>query len=168
MSPQVVVTVATKVLPAAVALCGSVAVRAPGAAGGRVQPATRAPSEAAAWRAVARGVAVGGRRSSVAAHGQADAATAADHQQHGQDDRDDLAVAPRLGLVPLPGGLLLLVAALGALSLAVVRRHLMHSVPAAASGGLPLTAVSLGATAGPGRAVVGCRCPCRPLGSPSC
>ena len=48
MSPQVVVTVAMNVLPAAVAWCGSVAVRAPGAAGGAVQPATFAAADAGA------------------------------------------------------------------------------------------------------------------------
>ncbi len=147
MVPQVVVTVATKVLPAAVALSGSVAVRAPGAAGGAVQPATRAArrerraalGEAARWATRRRPVS-----SRAALHRHADADEAADHQQHGQDDRDDLAVAADLGLPPLPRGLLLLVAAPGTLSLTVVRRHLVHSVPAAASGRLPLTAVSLG------------------------
>ena len=73
---------------------------------------------------------------------------------------DDLAVAPRLGLVPLPCGLLLLVAALGALSLALVRRHLVHSIPAAESGRVSLTAVSLGTAPTPGSGGL-VRCPRR-------
>ena len=105
-----VVTVATKVLPAAVALSGSVAASGARCAGGaRAAGDALRPTRPRRWATRSR---CGGRSARRAAgggvvraarHRQADADEAADHQQHGQDDRDDLAVAPRLGLPPLPG-----------------------------------------------------------------
>ena len=135
MSPQLVVTTAVNVLPAAVALSGMPWVlMARGVAGGAVQPSAGGGGGAELALGVDRRGG-GGRRGRVATEPGGEEDEPRDDQQHGGDDEPHLPVARSLTLALRRSGVQLLLTATGpARSCSLVTRASLGSGPPAREG----------------------------------